>query len=175
MSRPIKNIINKTKEFVLLVGDLYGSNGWTFSAEMFEKVEEQTNIIFKVSLNYNQNSRSQKNHDQIDRELSEDPTKAVSTIPGGCAVPYHRINHKTKEKTYGYLKVIFSGFLLQTLDQEACIRIVEYIMQLITASGKDTFSFYDYKLCQNYFCAYILFKLRSYEEYQKNNLRYPSD
>lgn len=162
---PLKmtEVYSRIKEMVGEISGLHTHNGYEFAIEMVDKTPLPKTIFFVKIV-----SKQNKDANQLDcimQYLKSHPKETTSCLsqPGGTQMPYER---EVKGKLYeGVLRVVFSGFSLDTLDQEASVRIIKYASTLIERVADEFYNFDDIVLLTDLFCAYIMYNLGFEEEH----------
>lgn len=161
---PLKmnEVYSRIKEMVGETSGLHSHNGYEFIIEMVDKTPLPKTIFYIKIVSKQSGNVSQL--DNIIQYLKSHPKETTSCLlqPGGTQMPYER---EVKGKLHeGVLRVVFSGFSLSALDQEASVRILKYASILVERVADELYNFDDIVLLTDPFCAYIMYSLGFEEE-----------
>lgn len=169
---PLKmsEIYRSIKDLLGEVCERYTQTGYEFLIELKE-AEPVPKTIFYIKICSKQgigNSQLGKIVDYL--ETHPHATTSCGKKPGGTQMEFERCASDGKMHK-GILRVIFSGFYMEALDQETSVRILHYASSLIQRVADDYYSFNDIPLLMDPFCAYILlhlgFELEAYGDYDE--------
>lgn len=169
---PLKmsEVYRSIKDLLAEVCERYAQTGYEFLIEMKEtEPAPKTSFYIKIS------SKQGKGNSQLDTisDYLDSHPRAVTSCgkkPGGTQMSFERATRDGKLHR-GTVRVIFSGYSMEALDQETSVRILHYATSLIQRTADDYYSFDDIPLLMDPFCAYILYHLgfesEAYNDYDE--------